>query len=413
MEHPMAFEFKLPGIGEGVTEGEVVKWLVAEGDRVVEDQPIVEIMTDKATVELASPRSGTLLKRMAQEGNIVGVGKVLALIEDQESRSSGVRVPQSEPSQSSPPAVRSVVIPSSPIGDSAGRTLASPSTRKMAHEHGVDLAQVTGSGPLGRITAQDVEAFRQRTGSGSVPVKTPRVGSRARDEERIPLRGMRKRIAEHMVLSRRTAMHYTQVDEADMTELVEFRAKAKGMAEAQGIKLTYLPFIIRALVKALKEFPSLNGSLDDEKQEIVVKHYYNIGIAIQTDAGLVVPVVKNADRKNVLELAREIQVLADKARSGKLASEDFKGGTFTVTSTGGSGSLFGTPIINYPELGILGVHRIVEKPVARHGQVVLRHMGYLSLSLDHRVIDGAVGADFLLRLVEYIENPLLLSLGES
>ncbi|MFH1017374.1 MAG: dihydrolipoamide acetyltransferase family protein [Pseudomonadota bacterium] len=408
----MMFEFKLPDIGEGVSEGEAVKWLVSEGDAVTEDQPIVEIMTDKATIEIASPRAGKIRKRVVCEGDVVPIGKVLVLIEEGGTPAEP-RGPREEilkaPAPPAPPAQ------TPKLSETRKRILASPATQRLAHEQGIDLASVSGSGPLGRVTAQDVEAFLRKTPSGAGPAlseRKPRPSPPSGREERIPFRGVRKKIAEHMVRSRRTAMHFTQIDEADMTALVEFRAKAKVIAAAQGVRLTYLPFIIRALVKALKEFPALNGSLDDEKQEIVIKHYYNIGIAIQTDAGLMVPVVKNADRKNPLELAREIQVLAERARSGKLSLEDLKGGTFTVTSTGASGALFGTPIINYPELGILGVYRIVEKPVAHEGRVVLRHMGYLSLSSDHRVIDGAVGAEFLRRVVEYVENPLLLSLEE-
>jgi pyruvate dehydrogenase E2 component (dihydrolipoamide acetyltransferase) len=385
----MAFEFRLPDIGEGISEGEVVKWLVKEGDTVKEEQPIVEIMTDKATVEIASPISGTIQKRMAEEGKLVGVGKVLVLIEDGSS-GNGKTAPKPESKPAAPQAavIRPSPAPAPAASPSANRPfLASPATRRMAREHGVDLINVPGSGPLGRVTAADLASKLGKPG----------------DEERIPLKGIRKKIAEHMVKARNTAVHFTQVDEADMTALVELRRQASA-------KITYLPFIVRALCAALKEFPALNGSLDDEKQEIVLKHYYNIGIAVQTESGLVVPVVKNADRKSVMELAQEIQALAEKARSGKLSVEDFQGGTFTVTSTGGSGTLFATPIINHPELGILGVGRIQETPVVRDGRVVIRHMGYLSLSLDHRVVDGAVGAAFLKRLVEYVEQPALMCL---
>ena len=397
----MAFEFKLPEIGEGVTEGEVVKWLVDEGDLVKEDQPIVEVMTDKATVEISSPKGGTIQKRFVQEGQLIQVGKVLVLIDEGGNGRGAASERVTSPSVlAAPPA------PQKESSRAQAGVLASPTTRKRAREMNIDLSTVRGSGPLGRVLEKDL--IKPFTAEAQTQTAATPTGM----EERIPLRGIRKKIAEHMVRSKYTAPHFTQVDEVDMTDLVRFREETKKRFAAEGIKLTYLPFVVKALCQSLKEFPSLNGSMDDAKQEIIIKHYYNIGIATQTDNGLIVPVLKNADRKEIKGLAREIQTLADRARHGKLSMDDLQGGTFTITSTGSLAGILATPIINHPELGILGVHRIREMPVVRSGQIVIRHMGYLSLSLDHRIIDGAVGAAFLKSLIRRLENPLLLSIDD-
>jgi pyruvate dehydrogenase E2 component (dihydrolipoamide acetyltransferase) len=411
----MSFEFKLPDIGEGVAEGEVVKWLIKPGDTVKEDQPIVEIMTDKATVEIASPRDGKIEKVLAGEGQIVKVGNVLVTIDEglRNGKSKGKEKAESAEQTEKPEALFTASTPpprkqepsTNGGSPSSGRVLASPATRRAAREKGIDLSHVQGSGPMGRVTRDDLDKSGGRSAASPAPAYKPRATEAKGGEERIPLRGIRKRISEHMTKSRHTAMHFTQVDEVDVTDLVEFREKVKNDFAAQGVKVSYLAFVVQALCATLKKFPSMNGALDDEKQEIVIKHFYNIGIAAQTDAGLMVPVIKNADQKSILELSAEIGSLAEKARTGKLSLDEMTGGTFTITSTGNSGGLFATPIINHPELGILGFNRIKDTPVVRNGQITVRKIAHFSLSLDHRVIDGAVGADFLRTLINYIENP--------
>ena len=415
------FEFKLPDIGEGVTEGEIVKWLVNKGDDVSEDQPIVEIMTDKATVEIASPRSGKIMEVNGAEGDVIPVGSVLVKIEESGNGQvvSIASKERKEPEKdlglftASPaperPATRSAQ-PAAAVATFPGtsKTLASPATRKLARELGIDLTAVRGTGPNGRVTKQDLTGA-PTTGSAA-PALRPRPTRPSGGEERIPLRGIRKRISEHLVHSKHTAPHFTQFEEVDFTELVTVRKKAKELMEGTGVKITYLPFIVKALCKTLLDFPYMNASLDDEKSEIVLKHYFNIGIAVAGPDGLVVPNIKNADQKTIVEIAAEIQMLADKARAGKLALDEIQGGTFTITSTGGSGGFMASPIINHPEVAILGINRIRKAPVVRDGAITIRDMGHISLSLDHRVVDGAVSAAFIHKFVKFLETPSLLLL---
>jgi 2-oxoglutarate dehydrogenase complex dihydrolipoamide succinyltransferase (E2) component len=430
----MPFEFRLPDIGEGIHEGEIVKWLVKEGDIVREDQPMVEVMTDKATVEIPAPRAGKILKLNAKEGETVKVGSVLVIIEELgEAKPEPKREVVEAPPQREPEPVAAAVSttattvaappPPSPTAAPAQRVLATPATRKLARELGVDIAQIRGTGPGGRVTDEDVRRFAaartapQPPPPSPAPTPPPAAPSFApgavvtdRREERIPLRGIRKRIAEHMHQSKTTAAHFTYVDEVDMTELIQIREQMKPLAEQKGVKLTYLPFIVKASVAALKEMPILNASIDEAKGEIVIKKYYNIGIATATDEGLIVPVIKDADRKSLLEIAMEIERLAKAAREGKIALSDLQGGTFTITSLGALGGLFATPIINYPEVAILGIHEIKKRPVVRDNQIVIRDIMYVSLSFDHRLIDGDVGARFCKKIISYLENPKLLFL---
>jgi pyruvate dehydrogenase E2 component (dihydrolipoamide acetyltransferase) len=430
----MPFEFRLPDIGEGIHEGEIVKWLVKEGDIVREDQPMVEVMTDKATVEIPAPRAGKILKLNAKEGETVKVGSVLVIIEELgEAKPEPKREVVEAPPQREPEPVAAAVSttatavaappPPSPTAAPAQRVLATPATRKLARELGVDISQIRGTGPGGRVTDEDVRRFADArtapqppppspapTPSPAAPAFAPSAVVTDRREERIPLRGIRKRIAEHMHQSKTTAAHFTYVDEVDMTELIQMREQMKPLAEQKGVKLTYLPFIVKASVAALKEMPILNASIDEAKGEIVIKKYYNIGIATATDEGLIVPVIKDADRKSLLEIAMEIERLAKAAREGKVALSDLQGGTFTITSLGALGGLFATPIINYPEVAILGIHEIKKRPVVRDDQIVIRDIMYVSLSFDHRLIDGDVGARFCKKIISYLENPKLLFL---
>jgi pyruvate dehydrogenase E2 component (dihydrolipoamide acetyltransferase) len=412
----MAFEFKLPDIGEGVHEGEILKWLVNEGDTVKEDQPLVEIMTDKVNAAIPAPRAGKILKRFGKEGEVIMVGSVLCVIGEAGESAPAPAVAVAAPAPQAAPE-RGMGIASAPAAATGGKAQATPAVRKLARELGVNIDTVAGTGRGGSVIEADVKAAG--SGAKAAPVQgarpPPQAAPRAalaptsiavgEREERIPLRGLRKRISDHMQEARHHAAHFTYVDEADMSEIVMLREKAKKVADAKGVKLTFLPFIIKAVTHALKDHPMLNASLDEAKQEIVVKRYYNIGVAANTDQGLVVPVIHDAERKSILELAREVEALAEKARTNKLALPDIQGSTFTITSVGKLGGLISTPIVNYPEVAILAVNKIEKRAVVRDDKIVIREMMNLSLSLDHRVVDGYVGAVFLADVIKYLEDP--------
>ena len=407
----MVYEFRLPDIGEGIAEGEVVKWLVNDGQEVKENQPLVEIMTDKVNVEIPSPRKGRIQQRMAKEGEVVKVGQVLIVIAEDAAGPSTSTI--SKPSVPSPKAAVATVKPQTAPTTTTQPTkpreiLATPATRKLARDLGVDLLLVQGTGRGGRVTDEDVERFKQ-LGRSAAAMAVTVTGPRG-VEERVPLRGVRRKVAEHMVKSKTTTAQVTHVDEVDMTEVVQLREKAKASAEKRGIKLTYLPFIIKALIPALKQYPYLNATLDDEKGEIVLKKYYNIGIATDTEQGLVVPVITDAEHKSITQLAVEINSLSEKARNGQLALNEVQGSTFTITNVGAIGGVFATPIINYPEVAILGVHKITKRPVVKDNQITIRDMTYVSLSFDHRVLDGAMAARFVAAIKQYLEDPKLLLL---
>ncbi len=390
----MLFQFKLPDIGEGVVEGEIVKWLVGDGDSVREDQPLVEVMTDKATVEIPSPVAGKVAKRHGQEGGTISVGAVLVEIE------TGNGAPQ----QQARSVEREMAVPLR-RAQHATDVLATPAVRRLARERGVDLNKVKGSGSAGRITMEDLSQYQPETETAGAAVQ-PAMG--LEPEETVPYRGLRRKIGERMVASKTTAPHYTYVEEVDVSELSRVRNIYNEMS---GGRLTYLPFIIKAVVEGLRKYPLLNSSLDDENGVIRVKHYYNIGIATATEDGLIVPVIKDADQKSVLDLGKEIARLGEAAKAGKIKVEELKGGTFTITSLGSLGGLMATPIINYPEVAILGLHKISPRPVVKDNQVVVREIMNLSISLDHRVVDGVVAAQFIAHVRMYLENPGLLALG--
>jgi pyruvate dehydrogenase E2 component (dihydrolipoamide acetyltransferase) len=425
------WEFKLPDIGEGVTEGEIVQWLVHPGEAVTEDQPMVEVMTDKATVTITAPRAGTVLETRGTVGEIVKVHAVLLVFE-----LDGAVVPPREANghardataKNEGPAATAVgdikeslpgmaaVSPRVAPGYFNEKPLATPATRKLARDMNVDLRRVPPSGPQGRVTKKDVEGFS----TTAVPVAAPAAsGPRAPVvpaappgvlEVRVPVAGLRRRIVQHMAESTRTAAHFTFVEECDVTHLKAVRARLKGAAEAQGVKLSFLPFLVKAVVAALKKHPMLNTTLDEATNEIVFRKYFHIGIATATEAGLIVPVLRDADRRTLLEIAREIDRLAHDARAGKSRREDVHGSTFTITSLGTQGGLLATPIINYPEVAILGVHRMKQKPVVKDGEIVIGDVMLLSLSFDHRVVDGHVGAAFAYDVIRYLEEPELLFL---
>ncbi len=406
----MALEFKLPDIGEGITEGEIVKWLVNTGDTVKEDQPLVEIMTDKVTAEIPSPSAGVIQECRGKEGEVIDVGAVIVVLETETSvstRKKEVKAPVVA-CNTKASATTSCASPSTamPLQGNGAKILAAPATRKLGRELGIDLSVVSGTGPRGRITQDDVKNSSKITPPNQkAQSKTGFAG-----ERRVPFIGMRRRIGEHLVKSKQTAPHFGYVEEVDMTELVSLRKQLKGDAEAQGVKLTYLPFIMKAVILGLQKFPSLNSSLDDAKGELVYKNDYHMGVATATDDGLIVPVVKFADQKSLYELATEIQDLSLKARNGQLKPDDVSGGTFTLTSIGSIGGLFSIPIINHPEVGIMGINKIEKRAVVRNNEIVIRDMMHLSICCDHRVVDGSEAALFVKYVIEYLEQPARLLL---
>ena len=484
----MAFNFYMPDIGEGVVEGEIVSWKVKEGDRVKLDQPLVEVMTDKATVELPSPRAGTVVKIHYQDGQICPVGQILVTIEEEAGAgTSPGPVGNGQPGHATPPppapAAAATAAPAAgprprspthmaspppfPPGPSATtpppfppgpslpaqaaapgpsatatapypavsaaaaaaaggaiqvvdatasrpHVLATPATRRLARQLGIEIGRVPPTGPHGRVTTADVRSYQSNGGAihaeAATPAPHPPSGppvaiARGGDEERIPLRGIRRRIAESMARSKRTAAHFTYVEEVDMTELVAVRERARARAAERGVKLNYLPFIVKACVSGLKKWPQLNASLDETTQEIVRKKYYHVGIAAQGPQGLTVSVVRDADRRSIFDLSREIDRLGEAVRGNTATREELTGSTFTITSLGKLGGVLATPIINFPEVAILGVHKIEERPAVRHGQIVIRDLMNLSISVDHRLADGWDGAMFVQEVKSLLEDP--------
>ncbi|MCB9595531.1 MAG: 2-oxo acid dehydrogenase subunit E2 [Sandaracinaceae bacterium] len=463
------FEFKLPDIGEGVMEGEIVSWLVEAGQDVREDDPMVEVMTDKATVTIGAPKTGRIEEVRAAVGAVVPVGSVIVTLALNGATSAGTVKHAAPPPADPPPApaeaapaqaAPTVKVDGGPAATAVGdiketlpgtgffqkpepstrplgsaptaasghfdpKPLATPATRKLARDLEVDLRQVPGTGPHGRVTKDDVSSFVSAPTSAGAPAPvaaakapapaapagrapiaieapTPEQGAL---EDRKPFVGVRRKIAERMQLVTNTAAHFTFVEECDVGNLKWLRKRLQPAAEAAGVKLTFLPFIVKAVVAALKRAPVLNSALDESSNELVYRRYYNIGIAASTDNGLMVPVVKNADRKSILEIAAEIERLGVAAKQGTIASEDLRGSTFTITSLGKDGGLFATPILNHPEVGILGVHQIKQKPVVKDGEIVIGDVMLLSLSFDHRIVDGHVGAAFAYDIIGYLEDP--------
>jgi len=397
----MKTEFRLPDVGEGITEGELVEWKVKPGDMIKEDQLIAEIETDKAVVEIPSPRDGVVLELHFNEGDTVPIGEVIATIGDETDRQSGDEKKDSgtvvgvleEAEEPPPPAEQEI--------------LATPRVRKMAEEMKVDIATVKGTGSDGRITEEDVIHASNEQKPGA---------RREQDDYgtiiKLPLRGLRKTIARNMTQFQRATAHVTHMDEADMTELALIRDKEDKALAEKGKKLTYLPFIIKAVVLSLKRFPYLNASLDEESGVIIIKKYYNIGIGVDTKDGIIVPVIKNADRKNIIRLAEEIEDLAGRGRERKLEIKELKGSTFSITNIGSYGGTYATPIINYPEAAILASGRIQEKPRVVEGEITIRKVLPLSLSFDHRILDGGMAARFIKNVARLLEDPgrLLLEL---
>jgi len=430
----MAFEFKLPDLGEGLTEGEIVKWLVKVDDPVEEGQVFVQVETDKAVIDIPSPRKGVVLKLAAAEGETVQVGQVIivigepgeklkALPKPKEPRvrpSVGVvgeleEAPEEEEVKRPKEKVPPKVMPAPAV--ERIEILAVPMVRKLASDLKVDLRTVKGTGPQGRITKEDVQkaARERKPPEKEIPEKAIKA-ARKYDLygfiERVPLRGMRKTIAQSMVKSKSTIPHAAGLDEADVTQLLALKAKAKERAAQKKIHLTILPFVIKSAVAALEEHPYVNASMDDENGEIILKKYYNIGVAVDTKDGLMVPVVKNAKGKNIFQLAVELTDLSEKARNRTIDLADLKGGTFTITNFGAMGGIYGFPIIHHPEVAILGMGKIIEKPIVMEGKIEIRQILPLSLSFDHRVVDGAEAVRFMNAVIELLEDPGLILMEE-
>jgi pyruvate dehydrogenase E2 component (dihydrolipoamide acetyltransferase) len=425
----MSFQFKMPDIGEGIHEGEIVKWFVKPGDKVQEDDVLCEIQNDKAVVEIPSPVEGTVEEVLVGEGTVATVGQVLIKFdapgyEDLVFKGGEDEAPEEakaeEKAEASQPEAANAAPAAQAEVDPNRRIIAMPSVRKYAREKGVNIGQVAGSGDNGRILKSDIDAFLN--GGASVVQEAPEVTEAVAEtttasvaiptgtypETREKMSGIRKMIAKAMVNSKHTAPHVTLMDEVDVTKLVAHRKKFKEVAANKGIKLTFLPYVVKALTSALHEFPALNTSLDDETQEIVHKHYYNIGIAADTDKGLLVPVVKDADRKSIFNISNEINELAGKARDGKLAPDEMKGASCTISNIGSAGGQWFTPVINHPEVAILGIGRIAEKPIVKDGEIVAAPVLALSLSFDHRMIDGATGQNALNHIKRLLNDPELL-----
>jgi pyruvate dehydrogenase E2 component (dihydrolipoamide acetyltransferase) len=392
-------EFHMPDVGEGLAEAEVVRWLVKLGDTVNENQPIAEVETDKAIVTMPAPGTGRVTELAVAEGERVKVGSLLLVMEVATAPAAAAVSSVPQPQAATP----------SPSPSAAAATVqASPLARKLAAERGVPLDRVRGTGPGGRITVEDVEAHRSE--APAKPQPAPLAG--AGEVERIPLRGLRRRVAEAMVESARAIPHVCGFHELDAQELVSLRQRLKPLAEARGVRLSFLPFLVKASVAALQAHPYLNASLDEQEQVILLKKSYHIGIATATADGLMVPVIRGADRLGLLDIAREAERLAAAARARTIRPDELQGGTFTITNVGQAGGWFGTSIIRFPEVAILGAGRIEERPVVREGKVVARPILPLSLTFDHRVIDGDGALGFVRSLREKLESPESLLIGE-
>ncbi|PLT35439.1 dihydrolipoamide acetyltransferase family protein [Bacillus sp. V5-8f] len=421
----MLYEFKFPDVGEGIAEGEIVKWHAQPNDVIVEDQLIVEVQTDKAIVEISSPVGGKIEKLHGDEGENIEVGSILVSIETNKSTKSEPPKESSEKNNyisktSSEISTSMSVETSSAQKRKPGKYLpiAVPSVRKLARELKVDLTMVTGTGKGGRITEQDVRSFLDNSQSRqlqetTINIENPQSLGEEQFEldERVPLKGIRKQIAQNMMKSTSLAALSTVMDDANITELISLKEKMAEKAMKRGVKLTYLPYIIKAVVTALQEYPYLNSTIDLETQEIILKKRYNIGVAVDTPSGLMVPVIKQADKKSIRRLAKEIVSLSEKARNNKLKLEDMQDGTFTISNIGATRSVkYGTPIVNHPEVAILGVNKIHKKPVIVNNEIAIGDVVGLSLAFDHQVIDGVLAANFLKRVIEFLEQPDLFLL---
>lgn len=428
----MAFEFRLPDIGEGIHEGEIVQWFVKPGQEVKEDDILAEVQNDKAVVEIPSPVDGTILEVLVEEGTLTTVGTVLLKIDAPGYEDLQLKGHHDEEEEEETPAKEEAPVKEETVENSKApeivepsntskRVIALPSVRKFAREQGVDISVVEGTGKNGRVTKEDILNHGKQPAETAVAsenteetTQAPEVASTPVNlegefpETREKMSGIRRAIAKAMVNSKHTAPHVTLMDEVDVTNLVAHRKKFKNIAAEDGIKLTYLPYVVKALVSTLRKFKEFNRSLDDATNEIIQKHYYNIGIAADTERGLLVPVIKHADRKSVFAISDEINTLAEKARDGKLAPNEMQGASCSISNIGSAGGQWFTPVINHPEVAILGIGRIAEKPVIKNGEIVAAPVLALSLSFDHRMIDGATAQNAMNHLKRLLSEPELL-----
>jgi pyruvate dehydrogenase E2 component (dihydrolipoamide acetyltransferase)/2-oxoisovalerate dehydrogenase E2 component (dihydrolipoyl transacylase) len=410
-------DFKLPELGEGVYEAELVSWRVKPGEVVQRGQALLEVMTDKATMEVPSHFSGIIGELRAAPGDQIKVGQIVfTYVPAGSTEPVPVKTPGSDGPISGPEPASAEKRngPARQRGPAALPVKAAPSVRYMARKMGVDLTSVQGSGTDGRVLLDDLTRYLRATEPGRRPAAAeeprPDYGTPG---TRIKLQGLRRKIAEHMVQSKRSVPHYSYVDECDVTELVRLREALREPSARIGVRLTYLAFIVKAVTGALKEVPLVNASLEEATGEITLHDHYHIGIAVATTAGLIVPVIHDADRLDLFQTAREIERLSAKSRDGTIKLEDLRGGTFTVTSIGNVGGLISTPIINHPEVAILGVGKVVKRPVYdAAGNLRPADLAYLSFSFDHRVLDGAVGAVFANAVIRRLQNPAALLVPE-
>lgn len=428
----MKFEFRFPDIGEGIREGTLMKWLVQEGETIEEGQSVAEVETDKVTTEIPSPRTGKVLELKFEEGDIIEVEQVFITIDlsgESDEEDTTTKLPEKQEvieeetagvvgeviaSSELIPASTEGLIQSSKESDKNKKVLATPVARKMAKDLNVDITKIQGTGPNGRVMKEDINKAKNNISQPENLIKKDTVEDpiplyiEKQNIERIPLTRIRKTIAEQMVVSRFTIPHTTAMDEIDITALDEFRSKYKNKLKTEDIHLTYLPFIIKAVITILKRYPEFNSSFDMENQELLLKYFYHIGIATDTDRGLMVPVLRDADKKSIVDIAKGIEDLSNRAKNNKSELHELKGSTFTITNFGSIGGLFGIPIINYPESAILGIGRIIKKPIVKDDEIVIAKVLPLSLSYDHRIIDGASGARFLNLLSELLSDPEIL-----
>lgn len=422
-------EIRLPELGEGVTEGELVSWLVQVGDKIEVDQPLAEMMTDKATVEVPSSKAGVVKELKVEEGDVVPVEEVLLVIDASGAGAAPAKEEKKEEKTEAPKAAATAPAPSQssnasqniqpPVAES--HVLATPSTRRLAREMDVDINQLNGSGLAGRVTREDVLGAQSGAPAGNSKIeavapardipKPAYRGPQGAVEERVPLRGIRRKIAENMQLYKQIIPHFSLMDECNVTRLYKMRNDLKKVAQERNVKITYLPFVMKAIIATVRDgFEMMNASIDDAAQEIVYKGNFNIGFAADTPNGLVVPVIKNADQKSIWEISAEIMDLAGKARAGKLSLDEMSGATITITNIGSVGGTYATPIINHPEVAIIGMYKMTDKPILRDGKWrAIKSMNF-SCTADHRLIDGAVAARFLTAMLGRLENPARLML---
>ena len=441
----MSVEITVPQLGESIVEATVGRWLKHEGEQVNEGEPVVELETEKVNMEVVAPASGVLQSIAKQEGDAVGIGEMLGRVDEGQGAAAAAPAAQAaQPAAQAAPAARDATAPYMPVAEPSEAGRATPLARRIADEHGVDLHAVHGSGPGGRIEKEDVNAYIAGQGNGSTapaaPAPAPAAAAPAtaqpaiapaapratpptpvapaapsapgvsttlgtgRWEERVRMSRRRQTIARRLVEAQHSAAMLTTFNEVDMSAIMDLRARRKdAFKEKHGVGLGFMSFFTKAVVGALKAYPRLNAEI--QGNEMVLKHYYDIGIAVSTDEGLVVPVVRDADRLTFAEIERKIAELAKKARDGQLSLDDLQGGTFTITNGGTFGSMLSTPILNAPQVGILGMHKIEQRPIALNGQVVIHPMMYLAVSYDHRIVDGAESVRFLVRVKELLEDP--------